>query len=344
MRVDRNGFSLAVELVVESGMTFALLGPNGAGKSTVVEALTGLRMLDDGTVKLGERTLDDPAAGIYVPPEERNIGVVFQDYLLFGHLTVADNIGFGLVSRGVGREEMTERTARWLDRFGLTGVADRKARELSGGESQRVALARALITEPEVLLLDEPMAALDASTRVSTRHDLADHLAGFGGPRLLITHDPTEAFLLADEIAVIEAGRITQTGTADDIRLRPKTRYVADLAGSNLVVGTASEGSIVVDGHILHVADTAFEGEAIATIHPHAISVHLQQPQGSPRNAWQTSVIRLEHFGDRVRLQTGTPLPLAVEVTPGAVDALGLGVGMPVWVSIKATEIEVQLG
>ena len=117
---------------------------------------------------------------------------------------------------------------------------------------------------------------------------------------MLITHDPTEAFLLADEIAIIEAGRVTQVGTADDIRLRPKTKYVADLAGSNLVIGTASAGSVAVDGHIVHVADTALEGEVIATIHPHAISVHLQQPQGSPRNAWQTTITRLEHFGDRV--------------------------------------------
>jgi molybdate transport system ATP-binding protein len=344
IRVERNGFSLDVDLVVEPGFTMALLGPNGAGKSTVVEAVTGLRRLDDGAITLGTRTLDDPSAGLFVPPEARSIGVVFQDYLLFGHLTVADNVGFGLVSRGADRDTVARRVASWLDRFDLAGVAERKARDLSGGESQRVALARALITEPDVLLLDEPMAALDAGIRVSTRHDLADHLSGFPGPRLLITHDPTEAFLLADEIAIIEAGKVTQVGTADDIRLRPKTRYVADLAGSNLVIGTASAGSVAVDGHIVHVADTALEGEVIATIHPHAISVHLQQPQGSPRNAWQTTITRLEHFGDRVRLQTGAPLPLAVEVTPGAVDALGLGVDVAVWISIKATEIGLQPG
>ena len=146
IRVERNGFSLDVELVVEPGSTVALLGPNGAGKSTVVEAVTGLRRLDDGAITLGARTLDDPSAGLFVPPEGRSIGVVFQDYLLFGHLTVADNIGFGLVSRGADRDTVTRRVASWLDRFDLAGVADRKARDLSGGESQRVALARALAT------------------------------------------------------------------------------------------------------------------------------------------------------------------------------------------------------
>ena len=146
IQVERHGFSLDVDLVVEPGSTVALLGPNGAGKSTVVEAVTGLRRLDGGAVRLGERTLDDPDAGVFVPPKERSIGVVFQDYLLFGHLTVADNVGFGLIGKGVDRDVVTRRVSSWLDRFDLAGVADRKARDLSGGESQRVALARALAT------------------------------------------------------------------------------------------------------------------------------------------------------------------------------------------------------
>lgn len=272
------------------------------------------------------------------------MGVVFQDYVLFGHLTVAENVGFGLAARGVDREEAGALTSRWLERIGLAQMADRKARHLSGGQAQKVALARALITDPLLLLLDEPTAALDASTRVATRHELADHLADFVGPRLLITHDPTEAFLLADEIAVLEEGTITQVGTADDIRLRPRTRYIADLAGSNLVAGQARGGALQVDGHTLQIADTSLTGPVLATVHPHAISVHLHQPEGSARNTWQTTVNRLEHYGDRVRLQTGDPLPLAVEVTPGAVESLGLRQGLPVWISIKATEIGVEPG
>lgn len=342
--VERSGFGLDIELSVEPGETVALLGPNGAGKSTAVLALAGLLPLDRGRVVLGERPIDDPDKGVFVPPEERGVGVVFQDYLLFEHLSVADNVGFGLVSRKVDRDLVDSKVADWLERSTLTSIADRKAGDISGGEAQRVALARALITEPDLLLLDEPMAALDARTKIEIRHGLADHLAGFPGPRLLITHDPTEAFLFADEIAIIEDGKITQTGSADDIRLRPRTRYAADLAGSNLVRGSAREGLVDVDGHVLHVADTSIAGDVLATIHPHAISVHLQRPEGSPRNTWQTSIGRIEHYGDRVRLQTGAPLPLAVEVTPNAVDALGLSADTRVWVSIKATEIGVEPG
>jgi molybdate transport system ATP-binding protein len=201
-----------------------------------------------------------------------------------------------------------------------------------------------LIIDPGLLLLDEPMAALDATTRVEVRRDLADHLSEFAGPRLLITHDPTEAFLLADEINVIEEGRITQVGSADDIRLRPRTRYVADLAGSNLLTGIASSGAVTVGTHVLQVGDTAIGGSVLATIHPRAISVHRQHPEGSPRNVWKTTIVRIEHFGDRVRVQTGAPLPLAVEVTPAAVDALGLKGDSEIWLSVKATEIGVEPG
>ncbi len=231
----------------------------------------------------------------------------------------------------------------WLERLDLSDLSDRKPPELSGGQAQRVAMARALITQPDLLLLDEPLSALDATTRVTLRHLLADHLDGFSGPRLLITHDPTEAFLLADRVFVIEAGRITQSGTADEIRIGPRTRYAADLAGSNLLEGIAGQGgSISVAGHTLQAADTAIKGEVLATIHPRAISLHRRQPEGSPRNTWETTLTRIEHFGDRVRVQTGPPIPLTAEVTPGAVDALSLTGGSVVWVSIKATEINVE--
>jgi molybdate transport system ATP-binding protein len=279
---------------------------------------------------------------VFVPPEERHIGVVFQDYLLFPHLTVTENVAFGLRSSGVSRNE-ARRTARsWLQRLGIGTLADRRPRDLSGGQAQRVALARALIAEPQLLLLDEPLAALDATTRVDLRHVLADHLREFPGPRLLITHDPTEAFLLADEIHVIEDGAITQVGSADDIRLRPRTRYIADLAGSNLIVGTASHGVVQTATHALHVGDTGVAGPVLATVHPRAISIHRHRPEGSPRNTWETTIVRIEHYGDRARLQVGGPQPLTAEVTPGAVDALDLTTGSRVWLSIKATEIGVE--
>jgi molybdate transport system ATP-binding protein len=335
------GFRLDAALAIAAGHTVALLGPNGAGKSTAVAALAGLAPLDAGRIVLGDRTLDDPSIGRFLPPEERRVGVVFQDYVLFPHLTAVANIAFGLQSAGTPRRVAHGRAREWLTRLGIEHLAERKPRDLSGGEAQRVAFARALIAQPDLLLLDEPLAALDATTRVDLRHVLADHLEDFPGPRLLITHDPTEAFLLADEILVIEDGRITQTGTADDIRLRPRTPYAADLAGSNLVTGTAAHGVVTTASHELAVGDTHISGEVLATIHPRAISIHRHRPEGSPRNAWETTIARIEHYGDRVRLQTGSPLPLTAEVTPAAVDALNLHPASRIWVSIKATEIGV---
>lgn len=344
LAVRRGDFFLDVPLTIDPGRTVALLGPNAAGKSTVVGALAGLLPLDGGRVLLNGRVLDDPVRGVFVPPEERSVGVVFQDYVLFPHLSVAENVGFGLRSRGVRRSVARSATFTWLERFGIVDLADRRPGDLSGGQAQRVALARALITEPDLLLLDEPLAALDATTRVELRRVLADHLAAFAGPRLFITHDPTEAFLLADEIHIIENGRITQVGTADDIRLRPRTGYVADLGGSNLFFGDAAGGVVDVDRQELHIADSRISGPVLITIHAHAISLHRQRPEGSPRNTWETTVTRVEHLGDRVRVQTGSPLPLTAEVTPGAVAELGLTMGTTVWVSIKATEIGVESG
>lgn len=335
-------FRLDVALAISPGRTVVLLGPNGAGKSTVVAVLAGLVALDEGRIELDGRVLDAPGRGIFLPPEERRIGVVFQDYILFPHLTVAENVAFGPRSRKLTRSTKSENVVAWLRRFGLEDLAERRPGELSGGQAQRVALARALITEPSLLLLDEPLAALDASTRVRLRRTLGEHLGGFQGPRLLITHDPTEAFLLADEIHVIEAGTVTQVGTADDIRLRPRTSYAADLAGVNLLVGSAADGVVTTKGHRLHVADHDLRGPVLAAIHPRAISVHRMQPEGSPRNAWKTTVTLVESLGERVRLEVGEPLSLTAEVTPEAIGALEITAGSPVWLSIKATEIRVE--
>jgi molybdate transport system ATP-binding protein len=317
-----------------------LLGPNGAGKTTAVGALAGLLPIDAGKISLNAMVLDDPSAGVFVPASDRRVGVVFQDYHLFPHLTVRDNIGFGLQSRGAGRGRSRSRADEWLERFGLSGVGHRRPGELSGGQAQRVALARALITEPDLLLLDEPLAALDVSTRAQTRRMLARHLQEFGGPRLLITHEPSEAFLLGDEIHVLEDGRVTQSGSADDVRLRPRTPYVAEVAGANFFHGQADGGQVRIGSHRLLVADQV-EGSVIVTIRPSAISVHLQEPGGSARNAWRTHVDLIEPLGERVRLRTGSPLELTVEITAAAASELQLRQASEIWVAIKATEIGV---
>ena len=334
-------FVLEISLTIPPGRTVALLGPNAAGKSTAVAALAGLVPLDAGCIELDGAVLDDPGIGHFTPPDARRIGVVFQDYVLFPHLTVEQNVAFGLRSRGVPRSAALERAASWLRRLDLDGLADRRPGDLSGGQAQRVAVARALVTEPDLLLLDEPLSALDVTTRVELRRTLAERLGQFDGPRLVITHDPSEAFLLADEIAVIEDGTVTQVGTADDIRLRPRTRYVADLAGSNLLVGTASNGILSAGAHPLRIADKDVNGPVVASIQPRAIALRRSQPEGLP-NTWSTTAALIEDLGERVRVELADPLPLTAEMEAHDLRALGLTSGSAVWVSVEPTDIAVE--
>ncbi|HKX73827.1 MAG TPA: ATP-binding cassette domain-containing protein [Acidimicrobiia bacterium] len=336
-------FRLRVSLSIPPGVTAALVGPNGAGKSTAVAALAGLTPIDRGTISLAGMVLDDPDRSLYVPPEARRVGVVFQDYLLFPHMSIIDNVAFGLRSRGVDKAAARTRASEWLERLGVSGLGRSKPAEISGGQAQRVALARALATDPDLLLLDEPLAALDVTTRSELRRTLAEHLAGFPGPRLLITHDPAEAFLLADQIHIIEGGVISQSGSADDIRLRPRTTYAADLAGANLFSAQAADGVAAIGTHELQIASRV-SGPVLITIRPNAVSVHQHRPEGSPRNAWPTTVELIEQLGDRVRLRTGSPLPLTAEITEAARVALHLEAGASVWVAVKATEIGVEAG
>ena len=343
--VQRNaGFQLDASLTVEPGETVALLGPNGAGKSTAVSALAGIVPLDSGHVTLDGRVLDDPARDVFVPPEDRHVGVVFQDYLLFPHMSVIDNVVFALRNQRSSKTPARESAARWLDRLGLGELARHKPNELSGGEAQRVALARTLATEPRLLLLDEPLAALDVTTRTSLRRSLANHLGAYSGPRLLITHDPTDAFILADRVVVVENGTMIQQGTPDELLRHPQSAYVADLVGVNLVTGTATNGRVTTDGPVVQIADTSVTGDVLLTIRPRSISVHTEPPGGSPRNTWQTTIAVIEPLGDRIRLQLGAPQPLTAELTATAGTALNLAPGSTVWVAIKATEIAVHPG
>lgn len=340
--VRDDGFELDVTIEIQRGTTVALLGPNGAGKSTVVAALAGLVPIDSGSIQLDGNTLDDPSLDVFVPSDRRNVGVMFQDQLLFAHMSVLDNIAFGLTSRGMATAMANARASDWCETLDLAGLDHRPPRELSGGQAQRVALARALITDPSLLLLDEPLSSLDIGTRARARALLAEHLAVFEGPRLLITHDPAEAFLLADEVYVIEDGRITQVGQAETITRSPRTQYAADLAGTNLLAGVTVRGSTSVADHVVHVAEAAAEGPTLLTVHPRAVSLHRHRPEGSPRNAWRTVVTQIELMDDRARVSVGVPMALTSEITNTSVGELDLEVGSAVWVSIKATEIGVQ--
>ena len=237
--VQLGALDLDVAFMAADGETVAVLGPNGAGKSTLLRALAGLVPLTRGRIALDDEVVDEPSTSTYVVPERRSVGVVFQDYLLFPHLSVLENVAFGVRSRGVPRAEARRRAGEWLARVGLEDRAGAKPRTLSGGQQQRVALARAMVTEPRLLLLDEPLAALDVGTRTELRRDLRAHLASFAGARVLVTHDLLDAVALADRLVVLEEGRIAQSGTVREVSDTPRSRYVADLVGVNLLRGTA---------------------------------------------------------------------------------------------------------
>ncbi|MDQ1502709.1 MAG: molybdate transport system ATP-binding protein [Actinomycetota bacterium] len=326
---------------MQPGRLVGLLGPNGAGKTTLLRILAGLLVPDEGRVVLDGRVLDDTATGEHVPAEARPVGVVFQNYVLFPHLSALENVAFGLRARGVPKAEARARASEWLDRVGLSEFRMSKPKQLSGGQAQRVALARALATEPRLLLLDEPLAALDASTRLETRRELRRQLDGYDGVRVLVTHDPMEAIALAERLVVLEAGHISQSGTPQEISERPRSRYVADLVGVNLFQGRAAGDEVLIGAAGRLVAPGAGRGEVFAVVHPHAVSLYRQPPAGTPRNVWQGTAESLDLEGERVRVRVGGPLPIIAEVTPGAVADLRLGDGGPVWVSVKATEVVV---
>ena len=334
IEVERGGFSLDIDLTVEAGETVAVLGPNGAGKTTLLRALAGLVPVA-GRVELDGDVLDDSAIGRHVPTEERRVGIVFQDHVLFPHMTVLENVAFGL-------KRDRSRVARgWLDRSGLGDKAGVMPGELSGGQAQRVALLRTLVTEPRLLLLDEPLAALDVSVRAEVRRELSRQLAGFTGIRILVTHDPLEAIALADRLVVLEQGKVVQTGLPSEVTARPRSRFVADLAGVNLLRGTGKDDHIELDGGEVLAAPESGEGDVFAVIHPRAVALYLARPEGTPRNVWRARAEDLDLRGERVRVRLSGPVPLVAEVTPSAVRDLRLDAGAEVWVAVKATEISV---
>ena len=303
--------------------------------------LAGLLPIDAGRIELDGEVLDDPATEAWLPPEQRRIAVVFQDYLLFPNLSALDNVAFGLRRMGMQKRQARDIAAGWLERFGLTTHADNRPAHLSGGQAQRVALARALATEPRLLLLDEPLAALDAGTRVEMRSDLRRHLTTFPGIGVLVTHDPVDALALADRVVVLEAGRVVQTGTIPDIAAQPRSRYVAELVGVNLLRGYADGTTVTLttDGGA-HDRRTRTR-RRLDPHPPHAVALHRSRPDGSPRNTWPGTPAGIDLRDDRVRVRIDGPIPIVAEVTTAAVDALDLEHAATIWVAVKATEIAV---
>jgi molybdate transport system ATP-binding protein len=329
--VARPAFTLDLTLEVAAGEVVALLGPNGAGKTTALRALAGLTGLSRGEIVLGGRPLHT------LPAERRPIGMVFQDYLLFPHLTALENVAFGPRCRGTSKAEARRIAAGLLERVGLADRAQARPRQLSGGQAQRVALARALATRPELLLLDEPLAALDAHTRLEVRSQLRRHLAGFDGATVLVTHDPLDAMVLADRLIVIEHGRLVQQGPPGEVARRPRTDYAARLVGLNLYRGVADGAGVKVGELLLHACEQV-DGPAFVAFPPAAVALYRTRPDGSPRNLWQAVIDGIERHGDNVRVHLDGPLAAVADITPAAVAELDLSPGQRIWASVKATE------
>ncbi|WP_328908902.1 ABC transporter permease [Streptomyces sp. NBC_00234] len=324
-------------LDAEPGTTIAVVGPNGAGKTTLLRALLGLTPRAHAELRLGGTDVTD------LPPHRRGVAWVPQDGALFPHLSALTNTAYGLRAHGVPRAAARREAQRWLDRLGVGHLAHRRPAQLSGGQAGRVALARGLAARPRLLLLDEPLAALDQTTRAQVRHTLRAHLDGFAGVCLIVTHDPVEAVALADRVLVLEDGRTVQDAPPAEVTRHPRSPWVARMLGSNAWTGTAtSDGLALSTGAHLVAAEPVAPGtDALAVIAPEAVALHRNRPEGSPRNVYAGTVREITALGSRLRILVdceGAP-GLVAEITPASAAELGLHEGSAVFAGIKATEV-----
>ncbi len=344
LRAEITGYT-HLGLTAAPGTTIAVVGPNGAGKTTLLRALLGLTHLSRAaTLRLGE------VDAARLPTHRRQVAWVPQDGALFPHLTALSNTAYGLRAQGVPRKVARAEAAAWLERLGVGALAQRRPGRLSGGQAQRVALARALAARPRLLLLDEPLAALDQTTRARVRHTLRAHLADFPGVCLIVTHDPVEAVSLADRVLVLRDGGQVQYGPPAEVARHPRSAWVARMLGRNAWTGVLHGTELRLPGgaRLVTAAEPARDDgvPALAVVGPEAVSLHRERPSGSPRNVWPGRVRELTALGGRMRVLVGADpsaagLDVIAEITPSAAAELGLGEGDPVWVGVKATEITV---
>jgi molybdenum ABC transporter ATP-binding protein len=341
LRTHVGTIDLDVDLEVPDGACLALAGPSGAGKTTILRLLAGLARPREGRVECAGEVWLDTATGRTLPPERRRCGYVFQDYALFPHMPAWQNVAYGL--RNVPRGERHARATELLRRFGAAHVADSKPRELSGGERQRVALARALASDPRLILLDEPLAALDPRTAAHAARELAGFLSDAGVPTVLVTHDFAQAALLGDLVAVIDGGRIVQRGSAVELAASPASAFVADFTGANVLVGTAYAGAdgltlVELDGGGEVVSAEPASGPVAVSVYPW--EVELEPPRsehaGSARNRVEATVTSVTPLGARVRVGLSAPQPLTAEITDASLERLSLRPGAPVVATWKA--------
>ncbi len=341
-------FRLECELAGQQAATLVLVGESGSGKSTALKLLAGLLRPDQGRITLGAQTWCDTERSVWLAAPHRPIGYVPQDYALFPHLSAGENIGFGLRAAGLARSEIKQKTGAMLERFSLLALADRKPAQLSGGQQQRVALARALALEPELLLLDEPLSALDVETRHTVRTELKRVLSGLSCVTVLVTHAPMEALLFGDSISVMERGRVVQQGDRISLLKEPRSRYVATLLGLNLLPGRllgrgpGEEITLTTPrGEVTAMGESQSE-EQFVVVSPEQVTLSLGPPSGSARNVISgpiTEILPEPPYGERVRVVIGPAPVFVAEVTAAAAVQLGLAVGKTVYGAFKATSV-----
>jgi molybdate transport system ATP-binding protein len=320
----------------------ALVGPSGAGKSSMLRVVAGLLRPDEGSVSLSGRILLDTATGVDRPPQDRRVGVVFQEGALFPNMHVLGNVAYGLRSRGVTRRVARQRATDVLGRFGISHLATARPERLSGGERQRVALARAVVTDPEVLLLDEPLSALDALTKTEAAAELAARLRELHLPTILVSHDFDDVLGLASRVAVIEGGRIVQEGIPNELVASPASEFVAAIAGVNFFLGTARRADGITEVMASHAVDAmwstdAADGPVGVIVHPWEVSLSRERPSGSALNTLAGRVERVTPVGNVVRVLVGTTPAIVADVTQESMKRMGLAPGVPVVASWKAT-------
>jgi molybdate transport system ATP-binding protein len=344
----QNGFRLQASIEVPPASTLAIVGESGSGKTTLLRLLAGLTRPDRGRIELDAETYFDSGAGTWVPPWRRRVGYVSQEPSLFPHFDVAENVAFGLRAERRPEAEIRSRVASMLELLGLTHWAERRPHELSGGQGQKVALARALILEPQLLLLDEPLSALDLQSKRSVRAELRLVLERLPCVTLYVTHSPAEAIVIGDRIAVVENGAIVQLGPPQDLLRHPRTAYVAEFMGVNLIRGVVvarEQGGLATveaDGGALSIPDPGAGGEIFLVIDPRQIGLSREKPSGTAQNSFFGTIgemIPEPPLGDRIRVVLATRPALVAEVTRAAVEALGLRPGDGVYATFKATGV-----
>lgn len=337
---------LEVSLSADPGRPLVLVGESGTGKSTVLNLLAGLVTPDRGRIQVDGDSYFDSVRSLNVPAHRRSIGYVFQDFNLLPHLTAAENVAFGLRARGLARREARRRAREALESVGLSDADGTKPDRLSGGQQQRVALARALVIRPQILLLDEPLSAVDLSNRRKLRGEIRELLAQLTCYSIVVTHSPFEALLFGDQIAVMEEGRIAQVGGRDQLLCHPRSRYVAEFVGLNFFRGRVSQRypdglvDVETDDGTIRVTPGVDSDELLVAVDPRDITLHPQSPASSAQNVFRgmiKEVVPEPPLGERVRVAIETHPPLVAEVTAHAVANLNLREGMEIFASFKAT-------